>query len=126
MLLACVRLRLFEILADGPRTSAELARAAGLAGGRHGAPAARRRVAASGGRAATTARAGPLGAALLGNPGVRRMVEHHALLYADLRDPVALLRGEQCGTELSRYWPYAGGRAARGTARLSRSRPTAR
>ena len=37
------------------------------------------------------------------------MVEHHALLYEDLRDPVALLRGEAGPTRLSGYWPYAGG-----------------
>jgi demethylspheroidene O-methyltransferase len=39
------------------------------------------------------------------------MVEHHALLYADLRDPVALLRNEQPDTALGRLWPYAGGGA---------------
>ena len=32
------------------------------------------------------------GAALLGNRGIAEMVAHHALLYADLADPVALLR----------------------------------
>jgi demethylspheroidene O-methyltransferase len=47
------------------------------------------------------------GAALVGNPGVAAMVEHHALLYADLRDPVGLLRGEQPDTEIGRLWPYA-------------------
>jgi demethylspheroidene O-methyltransferase len=36
------------------------------------------------------------------------MIEHHSLLYGDLRDPVALLRGATRETELSRYWPYAG------------------
>jgi demethylspheroidene O-methyltransferase len=51
---------------------------------------------------------GVLGAALVGNPGVVAMIEHHALLYADLRDPVALLRGERDRTELGRYWAYAG------------------
>ena len=30
---------------------------------------------------------GPLGAALLGNPGVIAMIEHHAMLYGDLKDP---------------------------------------
>jgi demethylspheroidene O-methyltransferase len=35
------------------------------------------------------------------------MVEHHALLYADLRDPVALLRCLPQETSLSAYWPYA-------------------
>jgi demethylspheroidene O-methyltransferase len=48
---------------------------------------------------------GMLGAAMLGNPGVSAMVEHHALLYADLADPLAVLRGDE--TSLSRYWAYA-------------------
>jgi demethylspheroidene O-methyltransferase len=30
------------------------------------------------------------------------------LLYGDLQDPVALLRGERPGTQLASYWPYAG------------------
>jgi len=51
---------------------------------------------------------GPLGAAMMGNPGIAAMVEHHALLYADLQDPVALLRGEVHPTATSRFWPYAG------------------
>ena len=51
---------------------------------------------------------GPLGAAMIGNPAVFKMVEHHALLYRDLQDPVALLRGEHPPTELARYWGYAG------------------
>lgn len=55
---------------------------------------------------------GPLGAAMLGNPGIAAMVEHHAALYADLADPVALLRGEGADRRLSHYWPYAGGGAA--------------
>jgi demethylspheroidene O-methyltransferase len=45
---------------------------------------------------------------MVGNPAVAAMVEHHAMLYADLRDPVALLRGEQRVTELGSYWAYAG------------------
>ena len=34
------------------------------------------------------------------------LVEHHALFYDDMRDPVALLRGETV-TRLGRFWPYA-------------------
>ncbi|MEM8876256.1 MAG: methyltransferase [Pseudomonadota bacterium] len=53
---------------------------------------------------------GDLGAALLANPGVGAMIRHHALLYRDLTDPVALLRGETVDTDghtaLSRYWAY--------------------
>jgi demethylspheroidene O-methyltransferase len=48
-----------------------------------------------------------LGAALRGNPGALVMIEHHAMVYADLADPVALLRGQMPETRLSRYWPYA-------------------
>jgi demethylspheroidene O-methyltransferase len=47
-----------------------------------------------------------LGAAFNGNPAIAAMIRHHAMLYRDLRDPVALLRGE-VRTELSRYWAYA-------------------
>ncbi|WP_315725268.1 MULTISPECIES: methyltransferase [unclassified Bradyrhizobium] len=50
---------------------------------------------------------GPLGAALLGNPGIAAMVRHHAALYADLGDPVALLRGQGRERRLAHYWPYA-------------------
>lgn len=48
------------------------------------------------------------GAALAGAPGVAEMVRHHALFYADLADPVALLRDEVPETALSRYWSYVG------------------
>ena len=44
---------------------------------------------------------------MLGNPGIAAMVEHHAALYADLADPVALLRGDESDRRLARYWPYA-------------------
>jgi demethylspheroidene O-methyltransferase len=47
------------------------------------------------------------GAALLGNRGITAMVAHHHALYADLADPVALLRGGGGGGALSRYWTYA-------------------
>jgi demethylspheroidene O-methyltransferase len=35
------------------------------------------------------------------------MIEHHAVLYADLVDPVAMLRAPRGSTGLSKYWPYA-------------------
>jgi demethylspheroidene O-methyltransferase len=44
---------------------------------------------------------------MLGNPGIAAMVRHHRMLYRDLEDPLALLRGEKVGTELGRYWAYA-------------------
>jgi demethylspheroidene O-methyltransferase len=44
---------------------------------------------------------------VLAHPGIVAMVEHHPVLYDDLRDPVALLRGRGEGTQMSRYWAYA-------------------
>lgn len=50
---------------------------------------------------------GSAGAALRGNRGIAEMVAHHDLLYADLADPVALLRRDGGGGALSRHWHYA-------------------
>ncbi len=98
VLFACVRLHLFDILASGPQTVPVLA--ARLALPEDGAQ--RLLEAAASLRLARRRRdgrfgLGDLGAAMLGNPGIAAMVEHHAMLYADLADPVALLRGEAAG-----------------------------
>lgn len=50
---------------------------------------------------------GPVGAALSANAGALAMVRHHALFYADLSDPLALLRGDLEKTQLTEYWSYA-------------------
>jgi demethylspheroidene O-methyltransferase len=108
ILFACVELGLFDILAEGPRTELALARRLSLS-----SEAAARLVAAavSLGLAERRSRGrvglGPLGAAMVDNPAVLAMVRHHAILYRDLENPVALLRGEPAETELSRYWAYA-------------------
>jgi demethylspheroidene O-methyltransferase len=107
VLLACVQLRLFDILEERPQTIAELSRRLALnpkAAARllNAAAALRLAERQDGGRFGL----GVLGAALLGNPAIATMVEHHALLYSDLRDPVALLRGREA-TALAKYWPYA-------------------
>lgn len=52
---------------------------------------------------------GEQGAVFAANPGVQAMVRHHRLLYADLADPIALLRADRKEpTTLSRFWTYAG------------------
>lgn len=51
------------------------------------------------------------GAALLGAPGLEDMIRHHRVLYRDLEDPAAFLRGET-ETELAGFWPYVFGAAA--------------
>lgn len=109
VLAACVRLRLFDLLAEGPLAEAALAERLGL-----GAEAAERLLRAAAALDLVLRRddgrwaLGPLGAAMIGNPGIAAMVEHHALLYADLADPVALLRRPRGGTALGGYWAYAG------------------
>jgi demethylspheroidene O-methyltransferase len=108
VLLACVRLRLFEMLMDGPQTPDQLALRLSLSVD----TSMRLLGAAAALRLAETRRdgrfaLGPLGAALVGNPSVAAMVEHHALLYEDLRDPVGLLRGDRSDSALRRFWPYA-------------------
>jgi len=108
VLLACVRLDLFRILADGPHTGAVIARRLALspdASARLLEAAVSLRLVARrrGGRFGL----GPLGAAMVGNDAVAALIAHHPMLYADLADPVALLRGEREATELGRYWAYA-------------------
>ena len=51
---------------------------------------------------------GELGASVLGNPGVADMVRHHAVLYRDLADPLALLKHRE-STGLRDYWSYVPG-----------------
>ncbi|WMS42147.1 methyltransferase [Acuticoccus sp. MNP-M23] len=50
---------------------------------------------------------GMKGAAILGQGGIAEMVAHHHHFYADLADPVALMRGGK-PTELAAYWTYTG------------------
>jgi demethylspheroidene O-methyltransferase len=111
VLLACVRLDLFELLAQGPRPAAELALAMNLEGA-----AADRLLAAAASLRLLERRTdgsyglGVLGAPMVGNHALRAMIEHHTALYADLADPVALLRGGPAASAPSRlgdYWPYA-------------------
>lgn len=108
VLAACVRLHLFDRLAIGPQSAAALAPQLGLA-----PDAAERLLAAAAALDLVSRRSGGryglgrLGAACVDNPAVAAMLEHHALLYADLVDPVALLRGEGRPTTLERYWSYA-------------------
>jgi demethylspheroidene O-methyltransferase len=44
---------------------------------------------------------------LCGNPGIAEMIAHHRLLYADLADPLKLLRSGGGGGALQRFWHYA-------------------
>lgn len=124
VLMACVRLDVFERLRDGPLSVARLASGSGLdeVGARRlfdGAVALRLLERRGDGYGL-----GVLGASIVDNPGIPAMATHHAMLYEDLRDPLALLRGDAGPTELSRYWAYAtatdaGGLAPDAVARYS-------
>lgn len=108
VLLAFVRLGMPDFLAGGGRDVADLAGRVGL-----DADGARRLLDAAvslglarrlgDGRYAL----GSLGVVLRAEAGLQAMIEHHALLYTDLADPVALLRGRGSPARIAGYWPYA-------------------
>ncbi|MEM8837484.1 MAG: methyltransferase [Pseudomonadota bacterium] len=106
VLFSAVRLGVFDCLRDGALSEAALYRRIGLSN-----DAGRRLIAAAASLDLLSVkgdevRLADLGAALLANPGVVAMIEHHAMLYRDLADPIGLLKGER-DTELSEFWGYA-------------------
>jgi len=107
-LATCVRLRLFEHLRGGPRTTVALAQTLDLP------LVATERLMGAAGALGLVERAGldryalgAQGAALIGNAGLLEMIEHHRHLYADLADGVGLLRRGGGQGDLAAYWPYA-------------------
>ena len=114
ILFAAVQLKIFEKLADGPLALAALAAQCDLK------PEPMRRLLDSAAALDLVEKRGDglyglgmHGAAYLGNPGIGAMIEHHAMFYRDLADPVALLKADPPETELSKFWPYAGAEAPR-------------
>jgi demethylspheroidene O-methyltransferase len=109
MLMALVELRVLHLLADGPAEVASLALRCEVpvermqillqAGAAMGLLKRRRD-----GRFALARR----GAAFAAIPGLADMVRHHTVLYDDLADPVAFLRGETAPA-LAEFWPYVFG-----------------
>jgi demethylspheroidene O-methyltransferase len=109
VLAALVQLRVLDRVAEAPQTADELAPQLALSP----AAAATLLDAAVALRLLERDRDGVYAPGLLGTvlrtqPGIQAMVEHHGLLYADLQDPVALLRGHSRPTQLSRFWTYSG------------------
>ncbi len=108
ILYACVRLNLFETLAEGPLSAVALSQRLDLpmdASLRlfNAAVSLRLLALTRDGRFCL----GALGAPMVGNDAIKVMIEHHAMLYADLRDPVALLREGPRDSALGAYWAYA-------------------
>ena len=113
VLLAVVELRLLHRLMEGDAAAEELAGGTGVDARRMAvlcdaacALGLMRRV----GGADGAYRIGRRGAALLGVPGLEGMIRHHPVLYRDMADPVAVLRGGE--TELAGFWPYVFGAGA--------------
>jgi demethylspheroidene O-methyltransferase len=135
VLAACVELRLFERLRRAPLTAAQLAAESSLPllGAQRllEAAAALDLVQVRGHDprcgphddphtgAHTNAQAtlaplyglGVLGATLAGNDALASLVRHHAALYRDLSDPLALLRAPRGSAELAQVWAYATARS---------------
>lgn len=108
VLLACVRLQILELVGESPRTLEELAQkcqvpASALQRLLNSALALRLLEIRGQGRYGL----GPLGAPVAGHAGIRAMIEHHAVLYHDMQDPVALLRDQLQDAQMAAYWPYA-------------------
>jgi demethylspheroidene O-methyltransferase len=117
-LMALVELRVLHRLAEGSATTADLAQGARVAPDRMA-------VLLQAGSALKLLhqRRGfwhlaPRGGAFLAVPGLESMVRHHAVLYRDLSDPTAFLRGET-QPELAGFWPYVFGPMAQTDAALS-------
>lgn len=108
MLMALVELRVLHLLADGPATAQALAT-------RLSVPPERMALLLQAGAAMQLLRRkgdsfvlARRGAAFLAVPGLADMVRHHDVLYRDLADPVAFIKGET-QPELARFWPYVFG-----------------
>ncbi|WBH15569.1 acetylserotonin O-methyltransferase [Sphingomonas radiodurans] len=107
ILAACIDSGLFDVLAEGPQDTAAIAKRIDL-------PVAGAERLLRGAAALDLVEAvgehwmlGSGGASLRGNRGIGEMVAHHRLLYADLADPLALLRRGGGGGALSGLWHYA-------------------
>jgi demethylspheroidene O-methyltransferase len=111
-LMALVELDVLTALRKGPLRTAALAHSAGVAPDRMA-------ILMQSAAALKLVRRGrdddwhlaPRGAAFLTVPGLAAMVRHHRVLYRDLADPTAFLRGETT-PELAGFWPYVFGAGA--------------
>ncbi|GAA4036369.1 methyltransferase [Sphingomonas rosea] len=117
---ALVESDLLDALATRPRSEQEAAELSGL--GIESARTLLRAAASLGLTAEAESRwtLGERGGALAGMPGLSDMIRHHRLLYADLADPLAMLRREGPGA-LASLWTYddpGGGEEARIYSRL--------
>jgi len=107
ILLACVRLNVFNHLKNGPLNLEELSRVTHFPmKGLQTLVDAAVAIQLLERRSQERYGLGTLGAPLVGNDAIAAMVEHHIAFYADMRDPLALLSGSMTDRSLGKYWPY--------------------
>ena len=119
VLLACVRLDLFERLAAGPLSLEDIARECAL-------PAESADILVRAAisldllewRAGKRVGLGMLGSVMVDNPALSALVRHHQAVYEDLVDPLLRLREPDRPTQLRNYWAYAREGPNRGEKRL--------
>ncbi|MEM1365356.1 MAG: methyltransferase [Pseudomonadota bacterium] len=107
ILFSCVELDLFAHLKDGPRGTNELQRLTGL----DLDPLTTLLKAAENLELITREDGADwclsdLGAVLAHEPGIQAMIRHHAMLYRDLADPIALLKNRGPDAEIAKFWAY--------------------
>ena len=107
ILLSCVRLNLFNLLKDGPLSLDEIKRVCAL----DVTPLKKLLDAAVSIelleiRSKNRYGLGTLGAPMVGNTALSSMIEHHTVLYDDLRDPLRLLSGDIEIKKMEKFWPY--------------------
>lgn len=107
VLFSCLELKLFDCLSEGSLSLNELSARLDLSQ----ASAARLLAAATSldlveRRGLDKWGLGQIGAALIGNSSALALIRHQSMLYADLIDSVALLKGKKSAT-LADYWPYS-------------------
>jgi demethylspheroidene O-methyltransferase len=107
ILLACVRINLFNLLKDGPLDVNEIKKNCSL-----DATPLKKLLDAAVSIQLLEVRAhqryglGVLGAPMVGNTALEAMIEHHTVLYEDLRDPLLLLSGDIEIKKMEKFWPY--------------------
>ncbi|MFM7802725.1 MAG: methyltransferase, partial [Limnohabitans sp.] len=109
VLLACVRLQILERVGEQPRSLSQLSQLSRVP------VAAMQRLLQSAIALRLIEQRGPdsfglgaLGAPVAADAGLRLMIEHNAVLFDDMRDPLALLRDE-IQPHMQAYWPYMNG-----------------
>lgn len=105
---ACFELGLFKILADGPQDLATLARRTGMpADGLERLLKAAMSLDLLQGRSRGRFGLGKLAGPLVHDTALAHMVAHHRHFYADLANPLAVLRKQAGDTALAKFWSYA-------------------